>query len=99
MLQPVAALRVCHLLDLLLLKSTRWTITAVRPRKSNRHRVARLWCCRLLFTAPSNKPLSTTYELSPFSIVRKYISVLVATLTEIPSRLTIIPTRETKGAV
>ena len=27
----------------------------------------------MLFAAPSNKPLSTTYELSPFSIVQKFI--------------------------
>ena len=66
MLQPVTALQVCHLLDLLLLKSTRWTITAARPEVWNRLRVARLWCCRLLFAAPLNKPLSTAHELSTF---------------------------------
>ena len=93
MFHPVAAMRVCHLFDPSLLKSTRRTITAAHPRKWNRHRVARLRWYLSIFAAPSTKPLSTVHELSTFSSFRKNISVLVADLTEISSRLIIIPKR------
>ena len=46
-------MRVCHLFDPSLLKSTRRTITAAHPRKWNRHRVARLRWCWSIFAPPS----------------------------------------------